>query len=94
MSVFDWSCRQDCTAIEYMNNEVDQLSAQLRAPQASAAQRKAALQGLAEILEQDYILNLPPQKPILLALSALQKRVKFSPSLKAEAKRLERQYQI
>lgn len=77
-----------------MNNEVDSLTAQLRDPAASAAQLKAALQRLGEILEEDYILNLPPQKPILVALSALQQQAKAAPALKAKAKRLLQSYRI
>ena len=77
-----------------MNNEVDSLTAQLRDSAAGAAQQKAALQRLGEILEEDYILNLPPQKPVLVALSALQKQAKVAPALKAKAKRLLQTYQI
>ena len=77
-----------------MNNEVDQLTAQLRDPETSPAQLKAALLRMGEILEEDYILNLPPQKPLLVALTALQKRTKVPPALKAKAKKFVQQYGV
>lgn len=77
-----------------MNNEVEQLAVQLRDSESSPAQQKAALQRLGEILEEDYILNLPPQKPILVALSALEERAKVAPSLKAKAKKLRKRYRV
>ncbi|MFT4901051.1 MAG: hypothetical protein ACI81V_000318 [Lentimonas sp.] len=77
-----------------MNHEVDQLTAQLRDAGACAAQQKATLQRMAEILEEDYILNLPPQKAILVALATLEKRTKVAPGLKAKAKQLGQQYRV
>lgn len=77
-----------------MNNEVDQLTAQLRDPEMTPAAQKAALQRMGEILEEDYILNLPPQKSILVALAALEKRAKVAPALKAKAKKLVQQYRV
>lgn len=77
-----------------MNNEVDQLTAQLRDAETTPAAQKAAVQRMGEILEEDYILNLPPQKPILVALAALQKRPKVAPALKAKAKKLGQQYRV
>lgn len=75
-----------------MNNEVNQSIDCLLDGEASPAQRKAALKHLGEVLEEDYILNLPPQRPILKALESLSRKAGAEPALKSKAKRLIKDY--
>jgi hypothetical protein len=77
-----------------MNSELEQTIDKLLADQSSGAQRKAALKQLGEIMEEDYILNLPPQKPILVALDALSQQSGVEATLKTKAKKLIKEYRI
>lgn len=75
-----------------MNNEVNQTIDKLLDKTASRAQRSAALKRVSEVLEEDYILNLPPQRPILKALNTLAGRSAVEPAVKSKAKRLVKEY--
>jgi hypothetical protein len=75
-----------------MNEEVNQSIDQLLDPESSRAQRQSALQHLGEVLEEDYILNLPPQRPILKALESLARRATVEAAVKAKAKKLMKEY--
>ena len=75
-----------------MNNEVNQNIERLLDQDATLAQRKTALKQLGEVLEEDYILNLPPQRPILKALESLSRRGAVESAVKSKAKKLIKEY--
>ncbi len=78
-----------------MNKEVeDMIEVLLASEPGSSAPRKAALKRLGEILEEDYILNLPPQKPILRALETLAQTSGVEPALKNKAQKLIKAYGV
>lgn len=60
----------------------------------SEGQQKTALKRLGEMLEESYILNLPPSKVILQALQAYAKRSQVPSPLANRAKKLYAQYKI
>lgn len=66
----------------------------LLAPHSSEPQQKAALKRLSEMLEETYILNLPPSKPILKALLTYSKKAKAPDTLAKRAAKLHKQYKI
>ncbi len=75
-----------------MNGEVNKFIDQLLDRDSNSAKRKTALQRLGEVLEEDYILNLPPQRPILKALGTVSTRVGVEPGVKSKAKKLIKEY--
>ncbi|HAV12343.1 MAG TPA: hypothetical protein DCX06_02440 [Opitutae bacterium] len=75
-----------------MNGEVNERINDLLDKGASGAKRKAALKYLGEVLEEDYILNLPPQRPILKALDTVSRRANIEPVVKSKAKKLIKEY--
>ncbi|MGJ8639411.1 MAG: hypothetical protein ACSHYA_08460 [Opitutaceae bacterium] len=75
-----------------MSAELNQQVDKLLDKGSSSAQRKAALKYLGEVLEEDYILNLPPQRPILKALESLSRRTGVEPAVKSKAKKLMKEY--
>ena len=75
-----------------MNGEVNQSIDRLLDKEATSAQRKSALKHLGEVLEEDYILNLPPQRPILKALESLTRRAGVEPTVKSKAKKWIKEY--
>ncbi|MGJ8648767.1 MAG: hypothetical protein ACSHX4_00285 [Opitutaceae bacterium] len=77
-----------------MNDEVNQTIAELLSKSATLAKRRAALKRLSEVLEEDYILNLPPQRPILKGLEKLSEQTGVEPALKSKAKKLIKTYGI
>lgn len=79
---------------QQMNNQVNQTIDQLLDQASLSAMRKAALKQLGETLEEDYILNLPPQRPILKALNVLAVRAGVEPALKLKAKQLVKEYGV
>jgi hypothetical protein len=77
-----------------MNSEVNKTIDHLLDKASSGAQRKMALKQLGEVLEEDYILNLPPQRPILKALNTLAGRAGVEPTVKSKAKKLIKEYSL
>ncbi|MGJ8652246.1 MAG: hypothetical protein ACSHX8_03130 [Opitutaceae bacterium] len=77
-----------------MSSEVNHNIDVLLSSESKAAQRKAALKYLSEVLEEDYILNLPPQRPILKALDAVSRRASVEPAVKSKSKKLIKEYGI
>ena len=77
-----------------MSSEVAQQIEVLLNADSSAAQRKSALKYFSEVLEEDYILNLPPQRPILKALDAVSRLSGAEPAIKSKAKKLIKEYGI
>ena len=75
-----------------MENEVNQAIDRLQGKASTTADRKIALRRLSEILEEDYILNLPPQRPILKALERVSRKPDIEASLKVRVKGLIEQY--
>jgi len=66
----------------------------LLAPHSTAAQATAALKRLSELLEETYILNLPPSKHILEALDTFSKKPKIEASLARRATKIRDQYKL
>jgi len=77
-----------------MDQEESQNIEKLLAAESTDAQQKAALSRLAELLEESYILNLPPSKLILKALQTYSKRSKAPAALGKRAGKLHAQYKI
>lgn len=75
-----------------MNSEVNQSIDRLLDKEATSAQRKSALKQLGEVLEEDYILNLQPQRPILKVLESVSRRAGIEPAVKSKAKKLIKEY--
>lgn len=75
------------------HNESDTIE-KLLAPTSSEAQQRAALKRLSELLEETYILNLPPSKQILKALETYSKRSKAPATSAKKAAKLHKQYRI
>jgi len=75
-----------------MNSEVNETIAQLLDKASTNAERTIALQQLGEVLEEDYILNLPPQRPILNALKIITARTTVEVAINLKAKRLLKEY--
>lgn len=77
-----------------MSSEVNHNVDVLLDRDSKVAQRKSALKYLSEVLEEDYILNLPPQRPILKALDTVSRRAGVEPAVKSKAKKLIKEYGI
>lgn len=75
-----------------MNVEINQSIDRLLDKESTSGQRKSALKHLGEVLEEDYILNLPPQRSILKALESLSRRVGVEPAVKSKVKKLIKEY--
>lgn len=77
-----------------MDIEASENIEKLLAPHSSESQQKAALKRLSEMLEENYILNLPPSKPILIALLSYSKKIKAPDSLAKRAAKIHKEYRI
>lgn len=77
-----------------MDAEETQAIEQLLGAESTLAQQKAGLKRLGEMLEESYILNLPPSKKIFDALAKYARKSKADKALKAKAKRLCDQYKL
>jgi len=77
-----------------MDQEASENIENLLAQEGSEAQQKAALQRLGEMLEESYILNLPPSKNILQALLSYSKKRQAPAALSKRAAKLYKQYKI
>lgn len=67
---------------------------QLLGTDSTLAQQKAGLKRLGEMLEESYILNLPPSPKTFEALEKYARKTKADKMLKAKAKRLCDQYRL
>jgi len=67
---------------------------QLLDSESNQSQQKAALTRLGEVLEEDYILNLPPQRPILKALVAFARKASLTVPIRQRAKKLIKEYGV
>lgn len=77
-----------------MDLEENENIEQLLAPHSSEAQQKAALGRLSEMLEETYILNLPPSKHILEALDTFSRKKDAPPNLVRKATKVQQEYRI
>lgn len=77
-----------------MDAEETQAIEQLLGPDSTLAQQKAGLKRLGEMLEESYILNLPPSPKTFEALAKYARKTKADKTLKAKAKRLCDQYKL
>ena len=75
-----------------MSSEEKEAVNRLLDPNADAAQQKAALQWLADYMEESYILNLPISKMLGQGLESFSTKSKVDPSLKKRAKQLIKKY--
>ena len=66
----------------------------LRGAAHSGPRAKVALTRAAEYLEESYILNLPPSRPLLTALDGLAKNAATPAPLRTRAQALIKQYRI
>ncbi len=67
---------------------------QLLGTDSTLAQQKAGLKRLGEMLEESYILNLPPSSKTFEALGKYARKTKADKTLKARAKRLCDKYKL
>jgi len=77
-----------------MDKEESETIERLCAAGSDPKAQKAALKRLAEMLEETYILNLPPSKKILTALSRYAKQAGTSPVVSKQALKVRNQYKI
>ena len=77
-----------------MDAEETQAIELLLGTDSTLAQQKAGLTRLGEMLEESYILNLPPSPKTLDALAKYARTSKADKTLKARAKRLCDQYKL
>ena len=77
-----------------MDTEETQNIEKLLSADSTEAQQRAALTRMAELLEETYILNLPPSKTILKALQTYSKRSKSPAVLAKRAAKLQAKYKI
>lgn len=77
-----------------MDAEETQAIEQLLGTDSTLAQQKAGLKRLGEMLEESYILNLPPSSKIFEALGKYTRKTKADKIMKARAKRLCDQYKL
>lgn len=77
-----------------MDAEETQAIEQLLGADSTLARQKAGLKRLGEMLEESYILNLPPSPKTFEALAKYTRKTKADKTLKAKAKRLCDQYKL
>lgn len=77
-----------------MDVEETQTIEKLLGAESSAEGQKAALKRLSEMLEETYILNLPPSKKILSALNRYAKKTGTPASLAKRAAKVHNQYKL
>ncbi len=77
-----------------MDSEEVQIIEKVVSKDTSIAAKKAGLKRAGELLEETYILNLPPDKSLVAGLKRISKMSGLDSAIQSSAKRLLKKYSI